>query len=99
MYDIIEGTVNGQKVNSDDIVVKWREWDGNEHSGGIESYAYAVAECDEFGNIIKTYHSCHSAAKSNGLIHQVINECVTGKRKSAYGVFIWKMIQPLMPQI
>lgn len=28
MYDIIEVTINGQKVNPNDIVVKWREWDG-----------------------------------------------------------------------
>lgn len=28
MYDIIEVTINGQKVNPADIVVKWREWDG-----------------------------------------------------------------------
>ncbi len=46
MYDIIEVTINGQKVNPDDIVVKWREWDGTEHSGEIESYAYAVAQCE-----------------------------------------------------
>ena len=39
MYDIIEVAVNGQKVNPNDIVVKWREWDGKEYSGGIESYA------------------------------------------------------------
>lgn len=46
MYDIIEVTINGQKVNSNDIVVKCREWDGTELSGEIESYAYAVAECE-----------------------------------------------------
>lgn len=46
MYEIIEVTINGQKVNPKDIVVKWREWDGNEHSGEIESYAYAVAQCE-----------------------------------------------------
>lgn len=51
-----------------------------------------VAQCDELGNIIKTYPSCNSAAKSNGLTHQVINECVNGKRKSAYGGFIWKKL-------
>jgi hypothetical protein len=44
MYDIIEVTVNGQKVNPNDIVVKWREWDGQEYTGSIESYAYAIAE-------------------------------------------------------
>ena len=51
-----------------------------------------VAQCDEFGNIIKTYPSCNTAAKSNGLTQQVINECVNGKRKSAYGGFIWKKV-------
>ena len=44
MYEILEVTVNGQKVNSNDVVVKWREWDGQEYSGEIESYAYAVAQ-------------------------------------------------------
>lgn len=44
IYDIIEVTINGQKVNPNDIVVKWREWDGNEYSGEIKSYAEAVAQ-------------------------------------------------------
>ena len=51
-----------------------------------------MAKCDEFGNIINTYPSCNSAAKSNGLTQQVINECVNGKRKSTYGGFIWKRV-------
>lgn len=51
-----------------------------------------VAKCDEFGNVISVYPSCHNAAKSNGLTHQVINECVNGKRKSPYGGFIWKKV-------
>lgn len=51
-----------------------------------------VAQCNEFGNIIKIYPSCTSAAKNNGLTQQVINECVHGKRKSAYGGFIWKRV-------
>ena len=42
MYDIIEVTINGKKVNPNDIVVKWREWDGEEHSGSIESCAWNV---------------------------------------------------------
>ena len=46
MYDIVEVIINGQKVNPDDIVVKWREWDGEEHSGSIESYAWNVAQCE-----------------------------------------------------
>ena len=46
MYNIIEVTINGQKVNPNDIVVKWREWDGQEYSGDIASYAYAVAQCE-----------------------------------------------------
>ena len=46
MYDIIEVTVNGQKVNPKDIVVKWREWDGQEHTGNIEKYAWNVAQCE-----------------------------------------------------
>jgi hypothetical protein len=46
MYDIVEVTINGQKVNPADIVVKWREWDGEEHSGSIESYACNVAQCE-----------------------------------------------------
>jgi hypothetical protein len=46
MYDIIEVTVNGQKVKPEDVVVKWREWDGKEYSGDIESYAYNVAQCE-----------------------------------------------------
>lgn len=44
MYDIVEVTINGKKVNPNYIVVKWREWDGKEYSGEIESYAYAVAQ-------------------------------------------------------
>lgn len=43
MYDIIEVTIKGKKVNPKDIVVKWRERGENEYSGGIELYAYAVA--------------------------------------------------------
>ena len=46
MYDIIEVTINGQKVNHNDIVVKWREWDVQEYSGNIESYAWNVAQCE-----------------------------------------------------
>ena len=46
MYDIIEVTVNGQKVNPKDIVVKWRKWDGKEHTGDIERYAWFVAQCE-----------------------------------------------------
>lgn len=46
MYDIIEVTVNGQKVNPKDIVVKWREWDGKEYTGDIERYAWNVAQCE-----------------------------------------------------
>lgn len=44
MYDIVEVTINGQKVNPADIVVTWREWDGQKYVGDIESYAYAVAQ-------------------------------------------------------
>lgn len=44
MYEILEVTVNGQKVNPNDIVVKWREWDGQEYTGDIGKYAYAVAQ-------------------------------------------------------
>jgi len=46
MYDIIEIIINGQKVNPNDIVVKWREWDGQEYSGNIEKYAWNVAQCE-----------------------------------------------------
>ena len=43
MYDIIEVTIDGKKVDPKDVVVKWRERGEIEHSGGIELYAYAVA--------------------------------------------------------
>ena len=46
MYDIIEVTVNGQKVNPNDIVVKWRDWDGQEYTGSIEKYAWDVAQTE-----------------------------------------------------
>lgn len=46
MYDIVEVTINGQKVNPADIVVKWREWDGQEYTGDIEKYARNVAQTE-----------------------------------------------------
>ena len=46
IYDIIEITVNGQKVNPKDIVVKWRELDGKEYTGDIEKYVWNVAQCE-----------------------------------------------------
>lgn len=57
----------------------------------IEKYGKEIIQYDKEGNFIQTYKSAHEAAKAlgNKRYRQHIQECLKGKRKSAYG-YIWE---------
>ena len=45
-FEILEIIVDGKKIKSSDISIKWKDWDGEVHTGSIERYAidYAALE-------------------------------------------------------
>ena len=38
-FEILEIIVDGKKIKSSDISIKWKDWDGEVHTGSIERYA------------------------------------------------------------
>lgn len=51
-----------------------------------------IAQYDLNNKFIAIFPSCLAAAKENNLKHQVINECVKGNRKTAYGGYFWRKL-------
>lgn len=45
-FEILEITVDGKKYKSSDVSIKWKDWDGEVHTGSVERYAgdYAALE-------------------------------------------------------
>lgn len=58
-----------------------------------EKYAKEIVQYDKKGNFIQTHRSAHDAARVLGdeRYRQHIQECLKGKRKSAYG-YLWRYI-------
>ena len=56
-----------------------------------EKYAKEIVQYDKKGNFIQTHRSAHDAARVLGdeRYRQHIQECLKGKRKSAYG-YLWR---------
>ena len=58
-----------------------------------KKYAKEIVQYDKKGNFIQTHRSAHDAARVLGdeRYRQHIQECLKGKRKSAYG-YLWRYI-------
>lgn len=56
-----------------------------------EKYAKEIVQYDKKGNFIQTHRSAHDAARAlgNERYRQHIQECLKGRRKSAYG-YLWR---------